>query len=182
MRLYRPFVSQGGLKLTTIGFKDHVAEDALLPLSKRYLLHYRQILADRSCLFEGFEEILETYESNNIPWGIVTNKPEWLTTPLLSALKLDSRSAITLSGDSLAERKPHPLPLIHAAKELNVNPQSCVYVGDDKRDIDSGNGAMMSTLIANWGYLGEDSHPDSWNANDSIDNPHDLLTHPLSKL
>ena len=121
----RPFVSRGGLVLTQLGFAEHVAEDEIEPLRLRYLQHYRNIVANDSTLFDGFGEILETLVARDINWGIVTNKPEWLATPLLQELNIDS--PVVICGDTLEQKKPHPMPLQTAAKRLNIKCENCIY-------------------------------------------------------
>lgn len=177
LQTIRPYVSQGGLVLTRLGFDQHVHESKIEPLRQRYLQHYYNIVADESSLFEGFEKILDVLKHRQINWGIVTNKPEWLTWPLLSQLEI--HSPIVICGDTLEHRKPHPLPLQVAAERLQVNCQNCIYVGDDERDIIAGRAAEMRTLIAAWGYIGADVNLHDWQADDIIQKPLDLLTHPL---
>lgn len=179
MDVIRPFVSQGALVLTKLGFSDHVPESEIEPLRQRYLDHYRAIVADNSALFDGFEQVLESLDNQGTPWGIVTNKPEWLTTPLLEQLALHNNAAVVICGDSLEQRKPHPLPLIVAAETIGIDCQSCVYIGDDPRDIDAGKAAKMKTLIAAYGYINQDIDLNQWQADGVIEKPIDLLTHPL---
>ncbi|MEE8365106.1 MAG: phosphoglycolate phosphatase [Gammaproteobacteria bacterium] len=179
MEIIRPFVSQGALVLTKLGFSDHVPESEIEPLRQRYLDHYRAIVADNSALFDGFEQVLESLDNQGTPWGIVTNKPEWLTTPLLEQLALNDNAAVVICGDSLEQRKPHPLPLIVAAETIGIDCQSCVYIGDDPRDIDAGKAAKMKTLIAAYGYINQDIDLNQWQADGVIEKPIDLLTHPL---
>ncbi len=175
LQAIRPFVSQGGLALTQLGFSEHVKEAEIEPLRLRFLQHYHDIVADRSSLFDGFEKILDELKSRNVKWGIVTNKPEWLTRPLLS--KLDICSPVVICGDTLEHRKPHPLPLQVAARRLQVDCQNCIYVGDDERDIVAGRAADMKTIIAAWGYIAADQNLQAWQADDIIQQPLDLLTH-----
>ncbi|MCZ6668725.1 MAG: phosphoglycolate phosphatase [Gammaproteobacteria bacterium] len=182
MDTIRPYVSQGGLVLTRLGFSGHVAEAEIEPLRLRFLQHYRDIVADQSNLFDGFEQVLDSLQEQGTPWGIVTNKPEWLTTPLLEQLGLLENSAVVICGDSLEKRKPHPLPLIVAAETIGIACQNCVYVGDDQRDIDAGTAANMKTLIAAYGYIEANTNIENWRADGVIQNPLDLLTHPLLKL
>lgn len=177
----RPLVSQGGLVLTRLGFAERVTEAEIEPLRQRYLDHYRAIIADDSKLFDGFESILSTLERSNIAWGIVTNKPEWLTHPLLKQLNLMERAAVVIGGDTLAKRKPDPLPLQVAAERIGIDCRHCIYVGDDERDIIAGNKAMMKTLIATYGYIENPEEIHQWGADGAIDHPNDLLTHPLLK-
>ena len=177
--IIRPYVSQGGLVLTKLGFSEHVPECEIEPLRLRFLDHYRAIVAKDSVLFDSFEQVLEELEAQTIPWGIVTNKPEWLTTPLLQQMALDQRAAVIICGDTLEHRKPHPLPLIVAAETIGIACENCVYVGDDQRDVDAGRGANMKTLIAAYGYIEQDTNLDEWQADGVIEHPLDLLSHPL---
>ena len=177
--IIRPLVSQGALALTQLGFSRHVAECEIEPLRLRYLDHYRAIVANDSVLFDCFEKVLDTLENQGLPWGIVTNKPEWLTTPLLEQLALNQRAAVVICGDTLEQRKPHPLPLMVAAETIGIACQNCIYIGDDKRDIDAGRAANMKTLIAAYGYIKRDTNLDDWLAGGIISHPLELLSHPL---
>ena len=181
LEFIRPFVSQGGLVLTRLGFAERVAEAEIEPLRQRFLQHYRAVVADNSRLFDGLELVLEDLEARAIPWGIVTNKPEWLTHPLLEQLGLATRSAVVIGGDTLAQRKPHPRPLLEAARRIGIDNEQCIYVGDDERDIVAGKAARMKTLVAAYGYIEDADTIDSWNADGIIDRPTDLLQHPLMK-
>lgn len=170
----RPHVSRGGLALTRLAFADHRPEDAIEPLRQRFLQRYLADIAVHSRLFDGFDALLQEIEHRGIPWGVVTNKPGWLTDPLMAALCLDRRSAVTVSGDTTAERKPHPLPLLTAAEAIGIDPQHCLYVGDDPRDIEAGKAAGMTTVIAGWGYIADDARPESWGADHHIEQPEAL--------
>ncbi len=171
----RPHVSRGGLALTRLAFDKIRDESEIEPLRQRFLDYYLHHIAEHSRLFEGYEAVLQILEDNHIHWGVVTNKPGWLTDPLMQQLNLHERSAITISGDTTAERKPHPLPLTTAAKSINTACEHCIYVGDDPRDISAGNAANMTTVIACYGYITDDSDFDSWQANDMIETPEELL-------
>lgn len=173
----RPYVSQGGLVLTRLGFAEHVDEADIEPLRQRYLQHYRAIVADNSLLFEGFTSIFKWLKGRQIDWGIVTNKPEWLTTPLLEALNI--ASPVVICGDSLSQRKPHPLPLQVAAEKLGLSCPQCIYVGDDERDMIAGKSAGMQTLLAAYGYIQPDARLSDWNADSIINHPLELIDHPL---
>jgi phosphoglycolate phosphatase len=175
----RPYVSQGGLVLTRLGFDSKVPESEIEPLRQRFLDHYRAIVANDSRLFDGYEGILSELEARSIPWGIVTNKPEWLTHPLLQQLDLAERSSVVIGGDTLEHRKPHPLPLQVAAERLGVNTEQCLYVGDDERDIVAGKAANMKTLVAAYGYIEDGTDIERWGADGVIDSPGELLQHPL---
>ena len=177
----RPFVSQGGLVLTRLGFAHRVPENRIEPLRQRFLQHYRAMVADNSRLFDGFDDTLTRLEAHAIPWGIVTNKPEWLTHPLLEQLQLRSRAGVVIGGDTLAKRKPDPLPLVVAAQRLGAECSACVYVGDDERDIIAGRAAGMHTLVAAWGYIEPEIDYHAWQADAVIEQPGDLLDHPLMR-
>ncbi len=179
LEIIRPYVSQGALVLTRLGFSERVPESEIEPLRLRYLDHYRAIVADDSVLFGGLEEVLNTLEKRNIPWGIVTNKPKWLTTPLLEQMALDKQAAVVICGDTLDKRKPHPLPLIVAAETMGIACEDCVYIGDDPRDITAGRAAKMKTLIAAYGYIKPDAQIAEWQAGGIIEHPLDLLSHPF---
>lgn len=175
----RPYVSQGGLVLTRLGFAGKVPEDRIEPLRQRFLQHYREIIADNSRLFDGFETVLGEIEARKMPWGIVTNKPEWLTFPLLERLGLAARAGVVIGGDTLDERKPHPLPLQTAAERLDVACERCVYLGDDERDVVAAKAANMKTLVAAYGYIEDAGAIAGWNADGVIDHPGELLSHAM---
>ncbi len=172
----RPQVSRGGLVLTQLAFRSHRNESEIEPLRQRFLDYYLDHIADHSKLFDGYDGILKTLENASIPWGIVTNKPGWLTAPLMLALELNDRSEITISGDTTAQRKPPPLPLITAAESIGLACEKCLYVGDDPRDIEAGNAANMTTVIAKYGYIADDSDLQNWQADHIIESPEELLT------
>lgn len=170
----RAHVSHGALRLVRLGFPD--AEDgAIEPLRLRFLELYAANLADGTCLFPGIDHVLATLEAERLPWGVVTNKPGWLTDPLLERLGLFERACCVVSGDTVAERKPHPLPLLHAARTTRVAPATCVYVGDAERDIVAGRAAGMQTVVAAYGYLSPDDQPRLWNPHGVVDRPEELL-------
>lgn len=173
--IIRPHVSRGGLALVQLAFGNSRSEEAIESLRLRFLDYYRENIAHHSKLFEGFESVLQSFKSNGIPWGIVTNKPGWLTDPLMLELGLNQQSSITISGDTTAEKKPHPLPLITAAKAIDINCEDIMYVGDDPRDIIAGNAANMTTVIAKYGYITDNSNFQSWQADRMIESPEQIL-------
>jgi 2-phosphoglycolate phosphatase len=170
----RPHVSHGAMRLVTVGFPG-VEGEGFERLRRRFLDLYAANLADGTSLFTGLDAVLERLETDGVPWGVVTNKPGWLTIPLLESLGLARRARCVVSGDTLTERKPHPLPLLHAAAQTRVAPEHCVYVGDAERDIVAGRAAGMQTVVAAYGYLGADDAPERWNAHGIVQRPGDLL-------
>ncbi len=167
-------VSHGGHALVRLGFGTLVAE-AHEAMRMRLLNIYRRQLARHTQLFEGGDEMLTELERRGLSWGIVTNKPGWLTDPLLIEVKLHTRARAVVSGDTLAERKPHPLPLLHAASTMGVAPGECVYVGDAERDMQAAQAAGMYALVAGYGYLGDDDRADTWFSHGWLDTPLELL-------
>jgi phosphoglycolate phosphatase len=173
----RPWVSLGGRALIKYGFNITNDEDPQLePFRQRFLKIYADNLAMQTCLFPGMDEVLETLVVWQIPWGIVTNKPAWLTNPLLAQLGLTHRSICNVSGDTLPQNKPHPAPLLHACELAQCLPAHCVYVGDASRDIEAGQRAGMRTLVALYGYISEAEMPAQWGATGMIKQPVDLLS------
>jgi phosphoglycolate phosphatase len=170
----RPQVSHGAAALVRLGFAQ--ALDAEFEsLRGRFLAIYRGCLAEETQLFAGMAQLLAALEHNGIPWGIVTNKPTWLTEPLLEALGLHTRAGSVVCGDTFEERKPHPRPLLHAAAQVGVAPEKCLYVGDAERDIQAARAANMRSLIARFGYIGPTDDLESWSADGCIDSPHEIL-------
>jgi phosphoglycolate phosphatase len=144
-------------------------------LRKRLLNIYRRQLARHTRLFEGGDEMLADLERRGLHWGIVTNKPGWLTDPLLVEVGLHTRARAVVSGDTLPERKPHPMPLLHAAQTMGVSPGECVYVGDAERDMQAAKAAGMYAVVAGYGYLGDDDRADAWFSHGWLDTPLELL-------
>ncbi|MGB5438187.1 MAG: HAD-IA family hydrolase [Gammaproteobacteria bacterium] len=171
----RPVVSHGGTALLKLGFEIEPSNPAFEPLIQRLLEIYRENISSLTRPFPGITELLEVLENRGISWGVVTNKPGWLTDPLLKDLGLYDRAAAIVSGDTLVERKPHPAPMLHASQLAGSAPEQCVYIGDAKRDIEAGVNAGMHTLVALFGYLHESDDPQNWHADDMIKNPMDLL-------
>jgi phosphoglycolate phosphatase len=170
----RPVVSHGAARLVRLGFPD-ADGDEFERLRLRFLELYARHLADETRPFPGLLEVLDVLERHDLPWGVVTNKPGWLTDPLMSRLGLYDRAGCVVSGDTVAERKPHPLPLLHAAERLGMRPDHCLYVGDAERDIQAGRAAGMRTVVAAYGYIGDDEVPEQWMATGIIEQPGDLL-------
>ena len=171
----RPSVSLGGAALVKLGFGLDESGPEFIPVRDEFLGIYRDNLATHSRLFPGMELVLDRLERTGVPWGIVTNKPAWLTDPLMQALGLDTRTPCIVSGDTLKHRKPHPAPLFHACKLLQCEPSETVYIGDDRRDVKAGTSAGMATLVASYGYINSTDPPENWGADGLVDRPEDIL-------
>jgi len=170
----RPHVSKGARAMLAASF-PHMPADARDALIPGFLAIYEQELAHHGGAFDGVEPLLAAIEAQGSRWGIVTNKPEYLARLLLPRLGWETRCAVLLGGDSLAVRKPHPEPLLHAAKALGVEPAACVYVGDDERDIVAARAAAMPSVVALWGYRLDEDDPVAWQADRMAEAPRDLL-------
>ena len=171
----RQYVSDGTKALVTLGFGEQQSTEAFTRRCQRYLTIYEENLCVDTDFFEGMAETVEHLEEHNVLWGIVTNKPAFLTEPLVKALGLDKRASVVISGDSLPQCKPHPQPLFHAAGEIGLLTTECIYVGDAERDIVAGNRASMITLLASYGYIEDDAQPESWAANGIIQYPQEII-------
>ena len=170
----RPWVSWGAPRLVRLAFGEDLPDERLQALRGRFLAFYEAGLCRHSRVFPLMEPVLDALERNGHPWGIVTNKPGWLTEPLVAALGLAERAATVISGDTLPFAKPHPLPLLHAAREMGVPPARCLYVGDAARDIEAGRAAGMRTVAVRWGYIPQDDDPRAWAADHLLDEPSSL--------
>jgi len=161
--LGRAQVSNGAIGLLSLGFREHefsYGDD----MHMEYLERYAEMICEDSLVFAGLDTLLDHLDEADCPWGVVTNKPEHLTSPLLEALGLATRSACTVSGDSLPVRKPDPAPLLLACDIAGVDAYRSIYVGDAARDIEAGLRAGMATIAAGYGYITEDDDPREWGA------------------
>lgn len=173
----RPAVSHGGAALIQLGFGISNTHPDFAERRAFLLDLYQSNIARHTALFHGMEEILDLCHQHDIPWGVVTNKPTWLTQPLMQAMDLAQRAGCIVSGDTCEHSKPHPEPLLHACALLQVNAGDCLYVGDAKRDIEAAQNAGMASAAALWGYIGEDDNPAQWQADFTFSQPHDLREH-----
>jgi N-acetyl-D-muramate 6-phosphate phosphatase len=170
----RGVVSHGSGRVVKVGFPDTDGED-FLALQRRFLEIYRGALSRETRLFPGMDEVLRKLANWHLKAGIVTNKPARFTDPLLAELGLTARFACVVSADTVAERKPHPLPLLHAAALAGVAPGECIYVGDAERDVQAAHAAGMPAVVAKYGYLWADEDATAWGGDAYLDRPLDLL-------
>lgn len=171
----RPVVSNGSVALIKLAFGNEFEDSRLEYLKKRYLEIYAQKIAVHSKLFKGTQTVLNHIEKHGLNWGVVTNKPGWLTNPLMEALGLTKHAACIVSGDTTENSKPHPEPMFHACELAGSHAEECMYVGDAQRDIEAGNNAGMTTLVALYGYIDEHENTDDWKADHSISKPEEIL-------
>jgi 2-phosphoglycolate phosphatase len=171
----RPVVSHGGLALIKLGFNIDESAPQFDTLRQRLLAIYREHIVHHTTLFDGMAGLLDTIEQRGLNWGVVTNKPGWLTEPLLEGLALKQRAATIVSGDTLSERKPHPAPMLLACQQAGSTAAECLYVGDAERDIEAGRNAGMQTLVALFGYIGEGDRPEQWQADGMVESASQIL-------
>jgi len=171
--LARAWVSNGAAGMIQVGF-DHLDEAGREALRAPFLERYAARLTAATRPFEGIAPLLEALDRAGVAWGVVTNKPAFLTEPLLEALQLRARCVSVVSGDSLPHRKPHPAPLQHAAELAGCTAAEAVYVGDARRDIEAGRAAGMRTIAAAYGYIQPGDDPRDWGADHVIDTPAEL--------
>lgn len=166
----RKTVSQGGLAMTQLGFPDLEGEE-LEAKRQHFLKIYFENIAHHTQVFPGLNSGLQAIANANIPWGIVTNKPGWLTGKLLEHFEFPSAPMTVISGDTLAVRKPNPEPMYLAAQQCQVKPEQCLYLGDHPRDIEAGINAGMKTGAALFGYLPEHAEDGAWPADYFFETP-----------
>ncbi|MDB5816602.1 MAG: phosphoglycolate phosphatase [Rhizobacter sp.] len=171
----RPMVGAGARGMVLLGLGVESTHESFAGLRTEFLDLYEKRLSRLTHVFPDVVPVLKTIEAANLHWGIVTNKMERLTAPVVRALGLDARAAAVVSGDTTPHSKPHPAPLLEAARRAGVEPTACVYVGDDHRDIVAGKAAGMATVAVRWGYLGQGEKIENWGADFVIDEPLELL-------
>jgi phosphoglycolate phosphatase len=172
---YRALAGSGARGMLRVAFDIGPSDDGFEPLKHEFFDRYQRCLTHSTSAFEGVEEMIAGLLRAGLPWGVVTNKGERFSLPLTRAMDLFSTSATLISGDTTPHAKPHPAPLLEAARRLNLRPGHCVYVGDDLRDIQAGKAAGMVTVAALYGYLGLGADVGEWGADAAISSPADLL-------
>jgi phosphoglycolate phosphatase len=171
----RPMVGTGARGMVGVAFGRVPGDEGFEALRDAFLARYERRLLQETAVFAAMLPVLQRLDAVSLPWGIVTNKALRFATPLVQGLDLHRRSAVLIAGDTTPHAKPHPAPLLEAARQLGVNPAHCVYVGDDHRDIVAGRAAGMATLAAGWGYLGQGEAIEAWGADAVVSEPGGLL-------
>jgi N-acetyl-D-muramate 6-phosphate phosphatase len=172
----RPVTSMGARGMLETGLSVTPAHPHYDALREEFLGIYADNICRDSCLFPGMAELLVELEQRAMLWGVVTNKPERFTHPLLEHLGIHDRAACIIGGDTTGRIKPDPAPLLAASERINIAPRHCLYLGDDIRDIQAGRAAGMRVVVAGFGYL-NGTDPATWGADATIDTPLDLLRH-----
>jgi phosphoglycolate phosphatase len=171
----RPCASAGARGLIGGAFGIDPEHPDFISLRDEFFEGYEKALYINSILFEGMDHVLKQLDDAKLPWGIVTNKSERFTNPLTELMGLRQRAVSTVSGDTTPYSKPHPEPILHAARVANIDPSRSLYVGDDIRDIVAGKAAGMKTIAAAYGYCGCEEPPEAWGADYMVRHPLELL-------
>ena len=171
----RPFVSKGARAMAAQFCGVEVDASTFEHIVTRFLALYGASLSRHTRLFDGMPALLDELERRAIPWGVVTNKRAQYSQPLMRALDPEARAVCIVSGDSTANAKPHPQPLLHACKLMGATPRHCVYVGDAETDVLAARRAGMRSVVALYGYIAPQDNPRDWQADATIDAPRELL-------
>ncbi|MCU7904566.1 MAG: HAD-IA family hydrolase [Candidatus Thiodiazotropha sp. (ex Epidulcina cf. delphinae)] len=171
----RPAVSHGSRAMLKVGFGIGHDDPRFSRLQKDFLDIYLKNIAVHTKPFDGMMELIERLEQRTIHWGVVTNKPAWLTDPLMRQLGIYQRASAIVSGDTTPYAKPHPEPVRHACRLAGADPARSLYVGDAIQDIQAGRNAGAKTLVALFGYLSDDDEPSEWEADGLINHPLEIL-------
>lgn len=174
LELYRPMAGAGARGMLGIAFGIGPEHPEFQALREEFFRNYERCMTQRTLVFDGVSQLIASLVERNIPWGVVTNKAMRFTAPLTKGMPLFASARAVVGGDSTPHAKPHPAPLLEAARQLSVQPIQCIYVGDDVRDVQAGRAAGMATVAATYGYLGS-TDVREWGADNHIATPLALL-------
>lgn len=172
---YRPMTGTGARGMLGVAFGVTPEHPDYPVLREEFFTNYEACMTQRTAAFEEVGKLIEALLARRLAWGVVTNKAARFTDPLTRSMPLFATASTVISGDTTAHSKPHPEPLLEAARRLRLAPQKCVYVGDDERDVVAGLAAGMGTVAATYGYLGSRADTTQWGAHAAIASPLQLL-------
>ena len=175
LALYRPMAGAGARGMIAVAFGLTPDDARFVDLKEEFFRNYESRMTEHTTVFEGVAELIARIGQAGFKWGVVTNKSARFTLPLTKAMPLFDTAQTIISGDTTPHAKPHPAPLLEAARQLDVAPGRCIYVGDDERDIVAGRAAGMPTVAAAYGYLGKTADTEGWKADATITAPGALL-------
>lgn len=173
--VYRPMAGAGARGMLGVAFGISPEHPDFLALREEFFCNYERCMTQHTKIFDGVSYVLTKLGQQGLKWGVVTNKSERFTLPLTRSMPLFDSANVIVSGDTTPFSKPHPAPLLEAARRLAVQPDRCVYVGDDERDIVAGLAAGMATVAVTYGYLGQQTDTSKWGVHASINCVNDLL-------
>ena len=172
---YRPMAGAGARGMIGVAFGLTPDHPEFAALRDEFFLNYERRMTASTCAFPGVPDMIAALRARDLAWGVVTNKMERFTLPLTAAMGLFDSAGVIVGGDTTPHPKPHPAPLLEAARRLGLEPRRCLYVGDDERDIVAGLAAGMATVAATYGYLGRQTDISRWGAHAAINSPAELL-------
>ncbi|TAF73275.1 MAG: phosphoglycolate phosphatase [Curvibacter sp.] len=172
---YRPMAGAGARGMLSVAFGLTPESPEFEAMREEFFVNYERCMTERTYVFEGVHDMLAQLETRGVLWGVVTNKSKRFTEPLAAQMPLFANASVVISGDTTPHAKPHPEPLLEAARRLALDPAQCVYVGDDERDILAARAAGMYSVAACYGYLGAKSDTAEWGADVEIKSPAQLL-------
>lgn len=172
---YRHMAGAGARGMLGIAFGITPEHPDFPAMREEFFRNYESCMTQRTYVFEGVQQMIASLLQHDLAWGVVTNKSMRFTAPLTKGMPLFSTARAVVGGDSTPHPKPHPAPLLEAARQVGVKPIECVYVGDDLRDVQAGRAAGMATVAATYGYLGSGGDVGAWGADRRIDTPLALL-------
>jgi phosphoglycolate phosphatase len=175
LEAYRPMAGAGARGMLDVAFGMSVDDPAFEAMREEFFANYQRCMTQRTVAFEGVPQLIAQIDRRQMLWGVVTNKSARFTDPLTQAMPLFATAKAVVSGDTTPHAKPHPEPLLEAARRLGVAPARCLYVGDDERDVVAGLAAGMQTVAATYGYLGDKADIRAWGAHAEINSPLGLL-------
>ncbi len=172
---YRAHAGSGARGMLRVAFDLTPEHENYELLRDEFLMAYEARMLARTRAFDGVADMLQRLQEVRLGWGVVTNKAQRFTLPIASALPLFASASAIVCGDTTPHAKPHPAPLLEAARRVGADPADCIYVGDDLRDIQAGRAAGMRTVAARYGYLGPGAIVEAWEADAVIDSPIEVL-------
>lgn len=173
---YRPMAGAGARGMLGVAFGMTPEHPEFNALREEFFCNYERCMTQRTQIFDGIPALLQSLSSHGLLWGVVTNKSERFTLPLTRSMAMFNTAGAIVSGDTTPHAKPHPAPLLEAARRLGVDAARCVYVGDDERDIVAGLAASMATVAVTYGYLGQQADTSQWGAHATINCGNELLS------
>jgi phosphoglycolate phosphatase len=172
---YRPRAGSGARGMLAVAFGIDPEHADYTAMKDEFFVHYERCMMDTTSPFEGVAPLVADLSRRGLVWGVVTNKSARYAEPQTRAIDLFTTASVLVCGDTTPHTKPHPAPLLEAARRIGMDPSHCLYVGDDHRDILAGQAAGMSTVAATYGYLGQVADPLQWGADAAIKSPLALL-------
>ncbi len=160
LQALRPHAGSGARGMLGAGLDVRPGDAAYAALRDEFHDRYAARMLQLTRPFDGAAALLAALDRAGWPWGVVTNKASRFAAPLTAALGIVPR--VLVCGDTTPHTKPHPAPLLEAARQLGLAATDCAYIGDDRRDMQAAQAAAMAGWVADWGYIGEHEDSRTW--------------------